>query len=137
MKYLLDTNTCIRHLNQRSATITARLHATQDSDIAVCSVVKGELFLGAMKSQSPETTMLKQQAFVERFISLPFDDAAALHYARIRADLEIAGTPIGSNDLMIASIALAHDLVLVTHNVREFSRITDLKIEDWETTTES
>lgn len=66
MKYLLDTNTCIRHLNQRSATITARLHASQDSDIVFCSVVTGELFLGAMKSQFPETTMLKQQAFVER-----------------------------------------------------------------------
>lgn len=132
MKYLLDTNTCIRHLNQRSATITARLHALNDTDIAVCSVVKGELYLGAMKSRTLEATLSKQRNFVERFTSLPFDDEAALHYARIRAELEIVGTPIGGNDLMIAAIALANGLTLVTHNTREFGRIVGLKIEDWE-----
>lgn len=133
MKYLLDTNTCIRHLNQRSAAITAHFHAiNDDTEIAVCSVIKGELYLGAMKSQTPEATMRKQRVFVERFVSLPFDDHAALYYARIRADLEIAGTPVGSNDLMIAAIALANNLILVTHNTREFGRIAGLKLEDWE-----
>jgi tRNA(fMet)-specific endonuclease VapC len=133
MKYLLDTNTCIRYLNQRSAAITARFHALEDdTEIAVCSVVKGELYLGAMKSQTPEVTLRKQRAFVERFTSLPFDDEAALHYARIRAQLEMAGRPIGSNDLIIASIALAHGLILVTHNTGEFGRVTGLQLEDWE-----
>lgn len=132
MKYLLDTNICIRHLNQRSATITAHLHAVDDTDIAICSVVKGELYLGAMKSRTREATLRKQLVFVERFRSLPFDDEAALYYARIRAELETAGIPIGSNDLMIAAIALANDLTLVTHNTREFGRIAGLKIEDWE-----
>jgi tRNA(fMet)-specific endonuclease VapC len=97
MKYLLDTNTCIRHLNQRSASVTEHLQRLDEGDIAVCSLVKGELYLGAMKSQTPELTMRKQRAFAERFVSLPFDDDAALNYARIRADLEIAGTPIGAN----------------------------------------
>jgi tRNA(fMet)-specific endonuclease VapC len=97
MKYLLDTNTCIRHLNQRSAPVTERLQRVDEGDIVVCSIVKGELYLGAMKSQTPELTMRKQRAFAERFVSLPFDDDAALNYARIRADLEIAGTPIGAN----------------------------------------
>ena len=137
MKYLLDTNTCIRHLNQRSAPVTERLQRMDEGDIVVCSIVKGELYLGAMKSQTPELTMRKQRAFVERFVSLPFDDDAALNYARIRADLEIAGTPIGANDLMIAAIVLTHDLILVTHNVKEFGRITGLKIEDWEGGNES
>ncbi|MBE2272501.1 MAG: type II toxin-antitoxin system VapC family toxin [Anaerolinea sp.] len=132
MIYLLDTNTCIRHLNRRSPSITARLHAVDEAEIAVCSVVKAELYLGAMKSQTPEITMSKQQAFVERFVSLPFNDKAAMHYARIRAALEIAGKSIGSNDLMIAAIALANDLTLITHNTREFGRVTGLKIEDWE-----
>lgn len=133
MKYLLDTNTCIRHLNQRAKAITDHLHRVSDSDIAVCSVVKAELFLGAMKSQWPQQTLLKQQAFVERFVSLSFDENAAVEYARIRALLEQAGTPIGSNDLMIAAVALAHQLILVTHNTREFGRISGLKVEDWET----
>jgi len=132
MKYLLDANTCIRYLNRRSEAIIAHFKAVDEADIALCSVVVGELYLGAMKSQTPEQTMKKQQAFVERFVSLPFDDGAALHYARIRAALELAGTPIGSNDFMIAAIALANNLTLITHNVREFGRVAGLKIEDWE-----
>ncbi len=132
MKYLLDTNTCIRHLNQRSNTITQRLRQTSEDDIVLCSVVKAELFFGAMKSQNPEKTLLKQRAFGERFESLPFDDSCAVIYGRIRADLQRAGTPIGANDLMIASIALANDLTLITHNTREFVRVTNLRIEDWE-----
>lgn len=132
MKYLLDTNTCIRHLNNRSPNITARFHAIAEREIAICSVVKAELYLGAMKSRTPEITMHKQKGFAERFISLPFDDSAAMVYADIRAKLELAGTPIGSNDMQIAAIAVTHNLILVTHNTREFSRVPDLQLEDWE-----
>ncbi len=132
MKYLLDTNTCIRHLNQRSESITQRLQQTSEDDIALCSVVKAELFFGAMKSQNSEKTLLRQRVFVERFQSLPFDDPCSLIYGRIRADLQRVGTPIGGNDLMIASIALANDLTLITHNTREFGRVINLQIEDWE-----
>lgn len=64
--------------------------------------------------------------------SLDFDDKAALMYGKIRSDLASAGTPIGPNDLMIASIALVNDLILVTHNIREFSRVALLETEDWE-----
>jgi tRNA(fMet)-specific endonuclease VapC len=132
MRYLLDTNTCIRYLNQRSQAIINRLNAISDSEIVICSVVKAELYLGAMKSQIPERTMIKQRIFAERFYSFPFDDNSAVVYAKIRAILEQSGTPIGSNDVMIASIAIANGLILVTHNTREFSRVGDLKIEDWE-----
>jgi tRNA(fMet)-specific endonuclease VapC len=59
-------------------------------------------------------------------------DEAARKYGEIRAELSRAGTPIGPNDLMIAAIALVHGSTLVTHNTREFSRIKDLKLEDWE-----
>jgi len=132
MKYLLDTNICIRYLNQRSEAIINRLNQTTETEIVLCSVVKAELYLGAMKSQTPQRTMEKQQFFVKRFRSLPFDDQAALFYAQIRASLEQSGTPIGGNDMMIAAIALQHNLILVTNNTREFSRINDLTIEDWE-----
>jgi tRNA(fMet)-specific endonuclease VapC len=132
MKYLLDTNTCIRYLNQRAPNVVARLHAVDESDVVLCSVVRAELYFGALKSQSPDNTITRQRTFIERFVSLPFDDAAAEFYARIRATLERGGTPIGANDLMIAAIALAHDLILVTHNTREFSRVPELRIEDWE-----
>jgi tRNA(fMet)-specific endonuclease VapC len=135
MKYLLDTNTCIRYLNQRSERVTARFKAENERDIVVCSVVRAELYFGAMKSSQPDVTMTKQRSFTERFTSLPFDDVAAEHYARIRADLARAGTPIGPNDLLIAAIALANALTLVTHNMREFGRVVGLKIEDWEAET--
>ena len=132
MKYLLDTNTCIRYLNRRSASIIRRMDAESPEDIVVCSVTRAELIFGAMKSNSPEKTRAAQREFLEPLATLPFDDAAAEHYGRIRAQLETAGTPIGPNDLLIAAIALTHNLIVVTHNTREFSRVNGLKIEDWE-----
>jgi len=132
MKYLLDTNTCIRYLNGTSQAVADRLNAQDESAVAVCSVVKAELFFGAMRSRNPVQTLADQQRFLSLFVSLPFDDRAAEHYGRIRASLTNAGTPIGGNDLLIASIALAHNLTVVTHNIREFSRVADLQIEDWE-----
>ena len=133
MKYLLDTNTCIRHLNHRSASITRRFHDLSNADIAVCSVVKAELYYGAARSQQPAQTLRKQKAFLSRFVSLPFDDNAATYYGRIRADLAQKGTPIGPNDMMIAAIALSNNLILVTHNSGEFRRVAGLQLEDWET----
>jgi tRNA(fMet)-specific endonuclease VapC len=70
-----------------------------------------------------------------QFISLPFDDSAAMFFGQIRSQLESMGTPIGSYDLQIAAIALAHNLVLITHNTREFSRVDNLQLEDWEIAT--
>jgi tRNA(fMet)-specific endonuclease VapC len=132
MKYLLDTNTCIHYLNRRSESIIRRLDAESSEDIVVCSVTRAELIFGAFKSNNPEKTLAKQRAFLNPLATLPFDDSTAEHYGRIRAYLARAGTPIGPNDLLIAAIALTHNLILVTHNVREFSRVEHLKIEDWE-----
>jgi tRNA(fMet)-specific endonuclease VapC len=133
MRYLLDTNVCIRYLNRRAEGVQQQLLLREPEEIVVCSVVKAELFYGSLKSKNPERNLEKQRQFVERFVSLPFDDKAANAYSRIRARLEELGTPIGPNDLMIAAIAVANDVVLVTHNTREFGRIEGLKCEDWET----
>ena len=132
MKYLLDTNTCIRYINATSQAVFERLNAQKQDDVVVCSVVKAELFYGAMHSQNPAKNLANQQKFLTLFYSLPFDDVAAEYYGRIRADLARVGTPIGNNDLMIASIALAHGLILFTHNLKEFQRVPRLRIEDWE-----
>lgn len=132
MKYLLDTNVCARYLNGKSPAVRERIRATNRDDIAVCSVVKAELFYGAMRSNNPQKTLANQQQFLNLFVSLPFDDNVALIYGEIRAQLTALGTPIGPNDFQIAAIALANNLILVTHNVREFSRVNGLKIEDWE-----
>ncbi|MGB3309369.1 MAG: type II toxin-antitoxin system VapC family toxin [Nodosilinea sp.] len=132
MRYLLDTNVCVMYLNGRSASVRDRLLATPVEEIAVCSVVKAELFYGACRSNNPKRTLERQQAFLARFVSLPFEDEAALLAGRIRANLASAGTPIGSYDLQIAAIALTNNLTLVTHNTREFERVDRLQIEDWE-----
>ncbi|WP_353572643.1 type II toxin-antitoxin system VapC family toxin [Candidatus Albibeggiatoa sp. nov. BB20] len=132
MKYLLDTNVCIVFLNERSERLKRRLLMQHSHELAVCSVVKAELFYGAMKSINPTKAIQKQHYFLNHFISLPFDDNAAQHYGEIRAALAKQGQPIGPNDFMIAAIALSHNLTLVTHNTREFSRIPHLTIEDWE-----
>lgn len=132
MRYLLDTNVCVRFLNGRSPAVRDRLLATSTEDMAVCSIVKAELFYGAMRSSNPPRTLERQQNFLSRFVSLPFGDESAVLFGRVRAQLANVGTPIGPYDLQIASIALANSLVLITHNVREFQRVEGLLLEDWE-----
>ena len=130
--YLLDTNACIRVLNNSSSTLTERLARQSPSELRLCSVVKAELLYGARLSSRQPANMRLLRTFFAPFVSLPFDDASAERYGVIRGDLHRAGRPIGPNDLMIAAIALTHDLVLVTHNADEFGRVVDLRIEDWE-----
>jgi tRNA(fMet)-specific endonuclease VapC len=130
--FLLDTNTCVRFLTGRSERVCERVLTTDARDIALCSVVKAELIYGSVKSEQMERNQATLAEFFGRFISLPFDDTAAAEYGIIRAHLERSGRPIGSNDLMIAAIALSRGTVLVTHNTREFSRVEGLQLDDWE-----
>jgi tRNA(fMet)-specific endonuclease VapC len=114
MRYLLDTNVCAMYLNGRSASVRDRILATPSDEMAVCSVVKTELFYGAMRSNNPNRTLERQQNFLGRFVSLPFGDEAALIGGQVRARLASSGTPIGSYDLLIAAISLAHHLTRLT-----------------------
>jgi tRNA(fMet)-specific endonuclease VapC len=132
MKFLLDTNACIRFLNGRSESIRRQMSMHDSVDIVLSSVTKAELLFGALKGDNPQGRLNTIGPFMTHFVSLPFDDDAAAVYAEIRTDLEKRGLPIGPNDLLIASIAVANQLVLVTHNVREFERVKGLMIEDWE-----
>jgi len=132
MLYLLDTNVIVIYLNQRSLTLKERLEAIAPEEIAVCSAVKFELFYGAMGSGNPPRNLARQQEFLNLFVSLPLDDLAATKAAEIRANLAALGTPIGPYDLLIAAIAIVNNLTLVTHNTREFERVSELKFEDWE-----
>ncbi len=132
MTYLLDTNTCIRFLNPRDSAVPAHLAAVSREEAAICQIVKAELYFGAYKSARRDANLALLAKFFGQFISLQFDDAAAEAYGALRAELARRGTPIGPNDLMIAAIALAHNLTLVTHNTAEFSRVPGLRLEDWE-----
>ena len=132
MKYLLDTNTCIRYINGRAPQIWQKLSLVSDKEIIVCAITRAEMAYGVAKSQHPELSFRKQFGFLSRFESLPFDDACAKQFGILRAQLELAGTPIGAYDMQIAAIALEHGLIVVTHNTREFGRVSGLQVEDWE-----
>jgi tRNA(fMet)-specific endonuclease VapC len=131
--HLLDTNSCVDHLRRGQASnITARLVAAVAGSVVLCSVVVAELMYGAHRSARKQQTLSQVQVFCRPFQSLPFDDRAAGQYGAIRAHLASAGMMIGPNDLLIASIALASGLILVTHNTGEFSRVPGLTLEDWQ-----
>jgi tRNA(fMet)-specific endonuclease VapC len=132
VRYLLDTNACIRLLNGSSAGVVERLEGCDPSEVAMSAVVRAELVFGARKSTHVAENLRLVDALFEPFVCLPFDDRAADAYGSVRADLERAGRPIGPNDLLIAATALAHDLTLVTHNMSEFGRVPGLRVDDWE-----
>lgn len=132
MTWLLDTNVCIRYLNGRSPELRAKFDSIDPAEIHICSVVKAELYFGAALSKEPIKTLANQRLFLSRFTSLPFEDSAAEIYGEIRADLHQRGLIIGPNDLMIAAICRAHNVILVTHNTSEFGRVPGLLAEDWE-----
>ncbi|HPI88478.1 MAG TPA: type II toxin-antitoxin system VapC family toxin [Spirochaetota bacterium] len=109
-----------------------RMKEHSPDSIFLCSVVKSELLAGAYKSKASKKILSRLIFFFEMFGSYPFDDTAADIYGKIRSELEIRGSIIGPYDLQIASIALSHNLTLVTNNTKEFKRISGLKVEDWE-----
>jgi tRNA(fMet)-specific endonuclease VapC len=129
--HLLDTNICIYLLKGTFPGLRGRLASRSPSSIAVPSVVKAELLLGAYKSSRREATLALLEAFLTPYQILTFGDEESVFYARIRSELEAEGKPMGSNDLLIAAIAVAHGATLVTHNTREFGRVRGLAWEDW------
>ena len=130
--WLLDTNVWIVYLNSRSPNVRRRMQSLPRRQIYFSDVVKSELIIGAYRSHYTRYNLTILENIFAIFSSLPFASAEAEIAGKLRAELASKGTPIGSYDLLIAATALAHDLTLVTHNVREFERVPDLKLEDWE-----
>lgn len=131
MKYLLDTNICIALLKNSDLAIIKKIKSLTPDQVAICSNVKAELLYGARKSQSVEKNLTLLSKFFNQLESLPFDDSATDFYGTQRSILEKAGKTIGNSNLLIASIALAHDLTVVTRNQREFVRVQNLRVEVW------
>ena len=128
MSYLLDTNSVIALL-KGDAAAWEKLDEQSPKNCAISAIVAYELFYGAFKSQRRDENLARIDAL--RFEVIDFDQSDARHAGEIRATLEAAGTPIGSNDILIAGQARSRELILVTRNVREFSRVADLKMERW------
>ncbi|WP_454754390.1 PIN domain-containing protein [Cupriavidus necator] len=128
MKYLLDANAIIAML-KGERTMLERLRAHLPTDFGLPSIVAHELYYGAYKSQRAAANLARIEAL--QFEVVPFDAEDAQHAGEIRAQLAAAGTPIGPYDVLIAGQARARNLILVTHNVREFARVARLNVEDW------
>ncbi|KAI3603014.1 VapC toxin protein (plasmid) [Cupriavidus necator H850] len=128
MKYLLDANAVIAML-KGERTLLERLRAHLPTDFGLPSIVAHELYYGAYKSQRAAANLGRIEAL--QFEVVPFDAEDAQHAGEIRAQLAAAGTPIGPYDVLIAGQARARNLILVTHNVREFARVAQLNVEDW------
>jgi tRNA(fMet)-specific endonuclease VapC len=128
--YVLDTNTLIYHFKGQGQ-VTQNLAGVPPQEIFVPTIVFFELQVGIVKSSSPEKRIQQVQQLLNQATVVPFDLEVAVASAKIRAHLEQQGTPIGSLDVLIAGTAVALQATLVTHNVREFSRIPGLMIADW------
>ncbi len=130
MKFLLDTDTII-YVFKRLGHCLPQLNSQRDSDITLSAISLFELEYGMGKSDNRS----KMDAYLlnlrRRYAVLDFDTPCALQAGIVRAQLHTRGTPIGPYDLQIAGIALAHKLTVVTRNTREFSRVPNLKVENW------
>lgn len=134
MKYLLDTDTCIWIL-RHNPEVRSHLDRLTPGDVAVSAMNEAELRYGALNSNAPAKRTQDVEAFLAPILVLPFDAEAGKEHARLR--LALKTKPIGERDLVIASVAIAHHLTVVTHNQREFGRVPGLKTIDWITSAPS
>lgn len=129
--YLLDTNICIYFMKNTYPDLTARLLALSPSELCLSSITVYELAYGAAKSNWGEKSRQNMAMFLAPFSILPFTTEDAVTAGAIRANLERQGTIIGPYDIQIAAQGLTRKLTIITHNTKEFSRVRDLKLEDW------
>ena len=133
MIYMLDTNILIYLIKNRPPGVAQRVDALPDEDTLCMSFITwAELLKGAERSTRKSEVLRRMEALARQVpVRYPSGPAICHHYAEQATKLKDAGTPIGANDLWIACHALAEQAVLVTHNGREFSRVSGLSIEDW------
>lgn len=131
LRYLLDTNICIYIAKQKPLSVLKKFEQIEVGDVGMSIITYGELLYGAHKSHHPKKTLLLLDELVSLIPPLPMAIQVSKYYGDIRSKLEKQGKPIGNNDLWIAAHALTLELVLITNNVKEFSRVPHIKIENW------
>jgi tRNA(fMet)-specific endonuclease VapC len=131
MRFLLDTNTCIYIIKRKPPKVFDKFQTLEIFDVGISSITVAELEYGVYKSQRQQQNQAALSQFLIPLEIIPFDASATQTYGRIRAELEQQGIVIGSMDMLIASQAISLGLILVTNNVREFSRIPGLVLENW------
>lgn len=131
LRYLLDTNICIYIAKQKPKSVLDRFIQMKIGDVAMSVITYSELLFGAEKSLSYKKSIKILEELTSLIAPLPLSIEVGKHYAHIRAGLEKQGQPIGNNDLWIAAHALALNTTLVTNNIKEFSRVPNLKLDNW------
>ena len=131
MIFMLDTDICIYTIKRKPVTVLKRFELLQPGTVLMSAVTFAELMSGAKKSTYVDDNIRRLEALSEIIEVVPFDKKAATAYGDIRSDLEKRGMIIGGNDLFIAAHAFSRDLTLVTNNIKEFSRVRGLRIENW------
>jgi len=129
--YLLDTNTCIFLKNRKPEHVLSRLRHAIDEGVYLSSISVAEMQFGVYGSEHIERNRIALTEFLAPFEILDFNDEDAEEFGKLRSDLRRRGMLIGPYDMLIAAQALVRDLILVTNNTGEFSRIPNLKLEDW------
>lgn len=130
-RYMLDTDTCSYIMKRSHDPLARRLQRLTVDDVCVSIITKSELLFGVEVSPRKQQDEVALNAFLRYMQVLDFSGEAALHYAKIRADLKLRGAMIGGNDLLIAAHARSLGLTLVTNNSREFGRVRNLNVENW------
>ena len=130
MKYLLDTNACI-FLMKNQIPIVEHYKKNKHLGVVISAITAAELFFGVYNSSNLEKNSTNLANFLIGLGVLKFDDSAAMEYGRIRAILKKQGKLIGQLDMLIAAHAKSRGLIVVTNNVKKFSRIAGLVLEDW------
>ncbi|MBD2542889.1 type II toxin-antitoxin system tRNA(fMet)-specific endonuclease VapC [Planktothricoides raciborskii] len=131
MKFLLDTNICIYIIKQKPAKVLEKFQRLNPSDVGISSITLAELEYGIAKSQQSDKNRIALNQFLITLEIVKFDEKASNIYGDVRAELERKGLVIGAMDMLIAAHAISLDLILVTNNVKEFSRIPNLRLENW------
>ena len=128
--YMLDTNICIYVMKHYPPQLRQKFNELAEQ-LCISSITLGELHYGVEKSARRAENLTAVENFAARLEVLPFGDKAAAHYGQLRAELERAGTPRGPHDMQIGGHARGEGLILVTNNMREFSRMPGLRVENW------
>jgi tRNA(fMet)-specific endonuclease VapC len=128
--YMLDTNICIYVIKNRPPVLRERFNLAAEQ-LCISSITLAELYYGAEKSTRRDENLATIEQFAARLETLPFAEKAAAQYGQLRAELEREGTPCGPHDMQIGAHARSEGLIVVTNNLREFSRIRGLRVENW------
>lgn len=131
LRYMLDTDTCSCIMRRRNPAVLQRLASLDTAEVCISVITKSELLYGVEISPRRAQDEAASELFLRHAQVMDFPEAAASHYAKIRGRLKVQGQVIGADDLLIAAHALCLELTLVTNNMREFSRVAGLKLENW------